>query len=53
MNSSKAGGAAFLAVGIVFIVIGSSGQRAYIAIGAAFILIGLIFMARRRAGGPR
>jgi LPXTG-motif cell wall-anchored protein len=51
MSSSTAGGAAFIVVGVVFIAIGSSGQRAFIAIGAAFVLIGFIFIARRRRVG--
>jgi hypothetical protein len=48
MNSSIAGGIAFIAVGAAFIAIAGSGQRAFIAIGAAFVLIGFIFIARAR-----
>ncbi len=51
MSSSTAGGAAFIVVGVVFIAIGSSGQRAFMAIGAAFVVIGFIFIARRRRVG--
>jgi len=50
MSSSTAGGSAFVVVGVVFIAIGSSGQRAFMAIGAAFVVIGFIFIARRRRG---
>jgi len=50
MSSSTAGGAAFIVVGVVFIAIGSSGQRAFMAIGAAFVVIGFILAARRRRG---
>ena len=41
-------GIVFFAVGIAFIAIGSSGQRAFIAIGIAFLVIGLLTFARRR-----
>jgi len=51
MSSATAGGAAFIVVGVVFIAIGSSGQRAFIAIGAAFVLIGFVFLGRRRGAG--
>jgi LPXTG-motif cell wall-anchored protein len=51
MSSSTAGGAAFVVVGVVFIAIGSSGQRAFMAIGAAFVVIGFVFIARRRRSG--
>jgi hypothetical protein len=51
MGSSTAGGAAFIVVGVVFIAIGSSGQRAFMAIGAAFVVIGFIFIARGRRVG--
>jgi len=51
---SRAPGAAFLVIGVVFIAIGSSGQRAFIAIGAAFIAVGVAFLMRqRRTGGPK
>jgi hypothetical protein len=51
MNRATAGGAAFLAVGVAFIAIGSSGQRAFIPIGAAFVFIGVMFIVRRRRSG--
>ncbi len=54
MNRSIAGGLAFVAVGVVFIALGSSGQRAYLPIGAAFLLIGFVFIIRqRRSGGVK
>jgi hypothetical protein len=45
----------FLVIGIVFLAVGSSGQRgAFIAVGASFIAIGLALLVRqRRAGGPK
>jgi len=48
MNSSIAGGLAFVAVGVVFIALGSSGQRAYLPIGVTFALIGVFFIVRQR-----
>jgi len=51
MKRSTAGGLAFVAAGIAFIALGSSGQRAYLAIGLAFVLIGFVFFVRQR--GPR
>jgi hypothetical protein len=52
---SRAPGAVFLVIGIVFLAVGSSGQRgAFIAVGASFIAIGLALLVRqRRAGGPK
>jgi hypothetical protein len=50
----RAPGAPFLTIGVVFIAVGSSGQRAFIAIGAAFIAVGVALLVRqRRAGGPK
>ena len=51
MNKSIAGGAAFVAVGVVFIAIGSSGQRAFLPISVAFVLIGFMFIVRQRRSG--
>jgi drug/metabolite transporter (DMT)-like permease len=48
IGKSTAGGAAFIVVGVVFIAIGSSGQRAFLPIGVAFALIGFIFIVRQR-----
>jgi LPXTG-motif cell wall-anchored protein len=41
-------GIVFFAVGIAFLAIGSSGQRAFLAIGIAFLVLGLVTFARRR-----
>jgi hypothetical protein len=52
--TSQAPGAVFLTIGVVFLAVGSSGQRAFIAVGAAFIAIGVALLVRqRRAGGPK
>ena len=52
MNRPGAPGIAFIVIGVVFIAIGSSGQRAFIGVGAAFAVIGLVFLIRqRRAAG--
>jgi hypothetical protein len=51
MSKSTAGGGAFVVVGVVFIAIGSSGQRGFLPIGIAFIVIGFMFIARRRRSG--
>jgi hypothetical protein len=48
MNRSVARGGAFIAVGVAFIAIGSSGQRAFLPIGLAFVVIGVVFIARQR-----
>jgi hypothetical protein len=37
----------FITVGIAFMVIGFSGQKAFIAIGAAFLVAGLIALKGR------
>ena len=47
MKRSIAGGIAFMAVGVAFIALGSTGQRAYLPIGLAFVVIGIIFMIRQ------
>ncbi len=51
MNKATAGGLAFIVAGVAFIVMGSSGQRAYLPIGVAFVLIGIVFMVRQRRSG--
>jgi hypothetical protein len=51
MNRSTAGGIAFVVVGVIFIALGSSGQRAYLPIGFAFALIGFLFILRQRRSG--
>ena len=53
MRSQRARGLAFIAVGIALAIIGSSGQRAFLAIGAAFMLLGLVSLLRSgRRSGP-
>jgi membrane-bound ClpP family serine protease len=49
---SKGPGIALFVVGVVFIAIGSSGNRAMLGVGAAFLVLGLVSLARRRAPGP-
>jgi hypothetical protein len=49
---NKAPGIVFLAIGIVFIAVGSSGRTAFLAIGAAFLAIGIVTSVRARRGGP-
>jgi zinc transporter ZupT len=51
MNKSIAGGIAFIVVGVVFIILGSGGQRAYLPIGLAFAAIGILFIVRQRRTG--
>ena len=47
--------AVFFGIGVVFLAVGSSGQRgAMIGVGAAFIAIGVVLLVRqKRSGGPR
>ena len=40
--------APFLVIGIAFVVLGISGQRAFLAIGLAFIVLGLIMAIRMK-----
>jgi uncharacterized membrane protein len=44
MKSTR--GTVFLALGIVFLAIGASGQRSFLGIGIAFLAVGLAFSAR-------
>jgi hypothetical protein len=42
----------FIALGVAFVAIGASGQRAFLGIGAVFLVVGFVILAReRRAGG--
>lgn len=41
-------GLPFLVIGIAFIALGISGQKAFIAIGIAFLAIGAVLIARQR-----
>ena len=52
MKKPGAAGIALFVVGVVFLAIGSSGQRAFLGVGAAFVVIGLVFMLRQRRRGP-
>ena len=47
MTNRKLVGAPFLAIGIAFLAIGASGNRAFIAIGIAFMALGALEMVRR------
>lgn len=46
-------GMAFLTIGLAFIAIGASGQRAFLGIGAAFLAIGLAALVRQKRGGSK
>lgn len=41
-------GLPFLVIGIAFIALGISGQKAFLAIGIAFMVLGAVLMARQR-----
>jgi membrane-bound ClpP family serine protease len=52
MDRSGASGMALIVFGVVFIAIGSSGQRTtFIVVGAAFAVIGVVLLIRRRTAG--
>ena len=42
----KAAGIGLLVVGIAFLVLGITGQRAFLGIGPAFIVIGIAIMVK-------
>lgn len=46
----KTPGAVFVALGVVFLAVGSSGQRAFLAIGAVFLVLGFALLVRKRRG---
>jgi hypothetical protein len=46
MADRRYAGASFLAIGIAFLAIGASGNRAFIAIGVVFIVIAFTRMRR-------
>jgi len=51
---SRTPGAVFLAIGVVFVAVGSSGQRAFLGVGAAFIALGIVFLVSPpRVVGPK
>ena len=53
MKGTATPGVVFIVLGVVFIAVGSSGQRTFLGIGAAFAVIGLVSLIRqRRAEGP-
>ena len=54
MNRPTAPGVVFITLGVVFIAVGSSGQRALLGVGFAFLVVGLVYVIRqRRASGPK
>ena len=53
MKATGASGIAFIVLGVVFIAIGSSGQRAFLGVGAAFAVIGLVSLIRQRRAEGR
>ena len=48
MNDKR--GLAFLAIGVAFLAIGATGQRAFLGIGAAFLALGVVLRVRGRRG---
>ncbi len=52
MKGTATPGIVFIVLGVVFIAVGSSGQRAFLAVGAAFAVIGLVSLIRQRREGP-
>jgi hypothetical protein len=54
MRRPGAPGIVFITLGVVFIAIGSSGQRALFGVGVAFFVIGLVSVVRQRwTGGSK
>ncbi len=39
-----------MVIGVVFVAVGSSGQRAFLATGLAFLVIGVVLLLRARSG---
>ena len=48
MKGTATPGIVFIVLGVVFIAIGSSGQRAFLGVGAAFAVIGMVSLIRQR-----
>lgn len=44
-------GIAFLAAGIVFLIVGVTGQTPFIAVGAAFLTLGIVLLGKSRQRG--
>jgi LPXTG-motif cell wall-anchored protein len=44
-------GMPFVALGLAFLAIGASGQRAFLAMGLAFLAIGIVFLVRQKRTG--
>lgn len=42
----------FLVIGIVFVAVGASGQRAFTTIGLVFLVLGLVLFVRSRKSLP-
>jgi len=47
----KGAGAAFVGVGIAFLVIAFTGQLAFVGVGMAFFALGVVFLAKSRKAG--
>ena len=46
----RALGATFFAIGIAFMALGISGQRAFLGVGGAFFVLGILFMGKTGKG---
>ena len=44
----KGAGFALMTIGIAFLVLGTTGQKAFLAIGPAFIVIGIAILVKAR-----
>lgn len=44
----RAPGIAFLAIGIAFLVLGTTGRPAFVALGIVFLVLGFVQLVRRR-----
>jgi hypothetical protein len=47
----KSIGIPFLVIGIVFLILGATGRRAFVAIGIVFIVLGIVLSTRQRRTG--
>jgi len=48
VGDRKTLGIPFLVVGIVFLTLGATGRRAFVAVGIVFIVLGIALLARQR-----